>query len=151
LKVYGNEVTFDADLVGPWVSAKTGGHWCKGRGTAIGRLKDGELVAGVLYEDFTKANIVCHIAGEEGWATKGFLGLIFDYPFNQLGVKRITAPVHSDNVKSRLLMDRLGFTLEATLAQAIPEGDLLIYRMFKSECRFLEDRFYGQAKCTSNP
>jgi len=151
VKIFGNEVTFDADIVGPWVSSKTGGHWCKGRGTAIGRLKDGELVAGVLYEDYTKANIVCHIAGDEGWATRGFLGLIFDYPYNQLGVERITAPVHSDNVKSRLLMNRLGFTLEATLAKAIPQGDLLLYRMFKSECRFLEDRFYGQAKCTSNP
>ncbi len=151
MKIFGNEVTFDADIVGPWVSSKTGGHWCKGRGTAIGRLKDGELVAGVLYEDYTKANIVCHIAGDEGWATRGFLGLIFDYPYNQLGVERITAPVHSDNVKSRLLMNRLGFTLEATLAKAIPQGDLLLYRMFKSECRFLEDKYNGQAIRSSNP
>jgi len=150
LIVFGNKITFDADLVDPWVSAKTGGHWCKDRGTAIGRLKDSKLMAGVLYEDYTKANVVCHIAGDDGWATKGFLGLIFDYPFNQLGVKRITAPVHSDNVKSILLMHRLGFTLEATLAQAIPDGDLLIYRMFKSECRFLGDRYHGQAISTSS-
>ena len=144
MKVFGNDVTFDAELVGPWVSAKTGGMWTRGRGTAIGRLKDGELVAGVLYEDYTKANIVCHIAGDGGWATRGFLGLIFNYPFDQLVVKRITAPVHSNNEKSILLMTRLGFTLEAVLAQAIPEGDLLIYRMFKSECRFLEDRYHGK-------
>lgn len=150
MKVFGNEVTFDADLIGPWVSAKTGGHWTKNRGTAVGRLKDGQLIGGVLYEDYTKANVVCHIAGDEGWATKGFLRLIFDYPFNQLGVKRITAPVHSDNVKSILLMHRLGFTLEATLAQAIPDGDLLIYRMFRSECRFIEDRYYGQAERSSS-
>ena len=143
MKVFGNDVTFDAELVGPWVSAKTGGMWTRGRGTAIGRLKDGELVAGVLYEDYTKANIVCHIAGNEGWATRGFLGLIFNYPLVQLGVKRITAPVHSNNDKSILLMTRLGFTLEAVLAQAIPEGDLLIYRMFREECRFLEDRYHG--------
>lgn len=143
MRVFGNDVTFDAEIVGPWVSAKTGGHWCKGRGTAIGRLKDGELVAGVLYEDCTGANVVCHIAGDDGWATKGFLGLIFDFPFNQLNVKRITAPVAANNTKSRLLMDRLGFILEATLAQAIPDSDLLIYRMFKSECRFLKDRYHG--------
>jgi RimJ/RimL family protein N-acetyltransferase len=86
---------------------------------------------------------VCHIAGEEGWATKGFLGLIFNYPFEQLGVKRITAPVAGNNTKSRLLMDRLGFILEATLAQAIPDSDLLIYRMFKSDCKFLKDRYHG--------
>ena len=144
MKVFGNEVTFDADLIGPWVSSKTGGHWTKGRGTAVGRLKDGQLIGGVLYEDYTKANVVCHIAGDEGWATKGFLRLIFDYPFNQLGVKRITAPVHSDNVKSILLMARLGFTLEATLERAIIGGDLLIYRMFKEDCKFLDGRFYAK-------
>lgn len=149
MRVFGNFVTFDAEIVGPWVSAKTGGHWCKGRGTAIGRLKDGELVAGVLYEDCTGANVVCHIAGGDGWATKGFLGLIFDYPFNQLNVQRITAPVHSDNAKSIALMARLGFTLEATLDRAILGGNLLIYRMFKSECRFLEDKYNGQASSAS--
>ena len=145
MRVFGNLVTFDAEIVGPWVSAKTGGHWCKGRGTAIGRLKDGELVAGVLYEDCTGANVVCHIAGDDGWATKGFLHLIFHYPFRQLNVQRITAPVHSDNAKSIALMARLGFTLEATLDRAILGGNLLIYRMFKSECRFLEDKYNGQA------
>lgn len=136
-------ITVDADLVGPWVSEKTGGTWCKGRGTGIGRLKDGKLIAGVLYEDFTGANVVCHIAGDEGWATRKFLGIIFSYPFNQLGVKRITAPVNSTNAKSILLMHRLGFTLEATLTQVIPDGDLLLYRMFASECRFLGDRYHG--------
>lgn len=145
MRVFGNDVTFDAEIVGPWVSAKTGGHWCKGRGTAIGRLKDGELVAGVLYEDCTGANVVCHIAGDDGWATRGFLHLIFHYPFRQLNVQRITAPVHSDNAKSIALMARLGFTLEATLDRAILGGNLLIYRMFKSECRFLEDKYNGQA------
>jgi len=141
VRVFGNDVTFDAELVGPWVSAKTGGHWCKGRGTAIGRLKDGKLVAGVLYEDCTGANIVCHIAGEEGWATRGFLGLIFDYPLNQLGCRRITAPVASNNTASINLMKKLGFELECTLEQANPDSDILIFRMFKDQCRFLSERY----------
>ncbi len=145
MKVWGNEVTFDADLIGPWVCAKTGGTWLKGRGTAIGKLnQNGDLVAGVLYEDWNGANIVGHIAGLDGWASKGFLGLIFDYPFNQIGAKRITAPVNSNNDKARLLLEKLGFIIDATLAQAIPDGDLLLYRMYKSECKFLEDRYYGK-------
>ena len=135
-------LTFDAEVVGPWVVARGGGTWFPGRGTAIGKLNEsGELVAGVLYEDWNGANIVCHIAGEGNWATKEFLHIIFDYPFNQLGVKRITAPNASYNATSINLVKRMGFELECTLTQATPRGDLLLFRMFRDDCRFLKGRY----------
>jgi RimJ/RimL family protein N-acetyltransferase len=140
-------VCFDAEIVGPWVSSKTNGDWCKGRGTAIGKVSGDKLVAGVLYEDFTGSNVVCHIAGEGQWASRDFLWLIFDYPFNQLKVKRITCPVGSTNAKCIGLMEAMGFTIEANLSQAIPDGDLFLFRMFRDECKYLKDR-YGK---TLNP
>lgn len=133
--------TTDAETVGPWVCGKMGIRWIPGRSQAIGKIKDGRLVAGVLYEDCTGANVVCHIAGEPGWACREFLGLIYDYPFNQLKCRRITVPVHSDNEKSIRLVEHMGFTLECKLAQAIPEGDILLYRMFREECRYLRGRY----------
>lgn len=134
----------DASIVGPWVAHKTGGTWCEGRGTAIGKLdENGELCAGVLYEDFTGANVVCHIAGIGNWATKEYLGVIFDYPFNQLNVKRITAPISSTNMQSIQLVTRMGFTLECSLVQAIPDGDLHLFRMFKDECKYLKGKYHG--------
>jgi len=140
----------DAERVGPWVCDRAGGTWVKGRGTAIGRLVDGELVAGVLYEDFTGPNVVCHIAGDGNWATRGYLGVIFDYPFNQLGVKRITVPVCSANLRCIALVKRMGFIMEARLSRATPAGDLLLFAMFKDDCRYLGGR-YGKefsACCT---
>lgn len=137
-------ITLDARHVGPWVSEKTGGTWCEGRGSAIGRIKDGELVAGVLYEDFTGANIVCHIAGVGNWANREYLGIIFDYPFNQLKVRRITVPICSTNAKSIALVDHMGFKIEAELTQATLAGNLLIYRMFRDECKYLGGK-YGEA------
>lgn len=132
----------DAEIVGPWVASRTGGTWSPGRGTAIGKLDDqGKLIAGVLYEDWNGANIVCHIAGEGNWASRQFLNVIFDYPFNQLKVRRITVPVGSTNIKSIHLVTRMGFALESTLAQAIPGGDLLLYRMFRSECQYLRGKY----------
>ena len=132
----------DAELVGPWVASRTGGTWSPGRGTAIGKLDDqGNLIAGVLYEDWNGANIVCHIAGEGNWASRQFLNVIFDYPFNQLEVRRITVPVGSTNIKSIHLVTRMGFALESTLAQAIPDGNLLLYRMFRSECQYLRGKY----------
>lgn len=134
-------IVTDAHRIGPWVCERAGGTWIAGRGTAIGREVDGELVAGVLYEDYTGANIVCHIAGDGNWATREFLGVIFDYPFRQLKVKRITVPVCGSNAKSRRLVERMGFTLECALREATPLSDLLIYRMFAGECRFLGGRY----------
>ena len=133
-------ICVDAHIIGPWVSERTGGTWVAGRGTAIGKVNDGAIQAGALYEDWNGANIMCHIAGQGNWATKNFLWMLFDYPFNQLGVKRITAPVASTNVKSINLVTRMGFKLECTLAQATPDGDMFLFRMFRDECKYLRGK-----------
>ena len=98
-------------------------------------------MAGVLYEDWNHANVVCHIAGEGNWATREYLNVIFDYPFNQLQVKRITVPVGSTNLKSINLVTRMGFALECTLTQAIPDGDLHLFRMWRDECKYIRGRY----------
>jgi RimJ/RimL family protein N-acetyltransferase len=134
-------LTFDASIVGPWVSQKTNGSWCAGRGQAIGKLVDGQLVAGVLYEDFNGANVVCHIAGEGKWADRQFLAVIFDYPFNQMKVRRITVPVCGANARSVKLVEHMGFVLESRLEQATLDSDLLLYRLFKDECKYLRGKY----------
>lgn len=103
-------------------------------------MKDGKLVAGVLYEDWNGANVVCHIAGDGQWLNRRFLWAMFDYPFNQLGVKRITGIVPSCNTQARRFDEHLGFELEATLHDAHPQGDLLVYVMPRSKCRWLKAR-----------
>lgn len=133
-------LSFDADEIGPWVADGTGGTWAPGRGSAIGRKVSGRLVAGVLYEDWNGANVSCHIRGEGNWATRHFLWLIFDYPFNQLKVRRITCLVDSANTVSNHFVQRLGFSLECSLDGATPRGNLNIYRMWRDECRFLRLR-----------
>jgi RimJ/RimL family protein N-acetyltransferase len=109
----------------------------------------GNLVAGVLYEDWNGANIVCHIAGEGNWATRDFLFVIFDYPFNQLKVKRITAPNDANNATSINLVTRMGFELECTLAQATPDGDLHLFRMWRDDCKYIRGK-YGKVQRASN-
>jgi len=133
---------FDAEIVGPWVSKETGGTWTPYRGQAIGKISaNGELQAGVIYEDFNGANVVCHIAIKNGIVDRQFLALIFDYPFIQLNARRITAPISETNKKSINLVTKMGFVLESRLDQATLDSDLLIYRMFKHECRYLQHRY----------
>lgn len=127
-------------LVGPWVCQRAGGDWAPGRGVTIGLAHPEKgLVAGVLYEDWNGANILGHVAAVPGrmWLNREFLWFCFHYPFEQLGVKRITGIVPSSNLEARRFDESLGFELEATLKDAHPTGDLCVYVMTKEKCRWL--------------
>jgi len=132
---------FDAHEIGPWVCERAGGDWVAGRGTAIGLKRDEVLIAGVLFEDHNGANIIGHIRGDGNWATRQFLGTIFDYPFNQLKVRRITAPIASTNLQAINIVEKMGFKLECTLAQATPDGDMHLFRMWRDDCRYLRGKY----------
>lgn len=126
---------FDPELVGPWVAKRAEFQWHPNRGTVIGMSSRGKLIAGVVYEDWTGTNVTAHIAAER--LLPGFVRAMFHYPFVQLKVGRITAPVCSMNEKAIRFVEKLGFRREATLEAAIPGGDLLFYRLWWHECRHL--------------
>jgi len=146
-----------------WVAKQTGEFNCFGTDIGIGWAKNGHefnryntyaglslkeafpepvLVAGVAYANYNGVNVEAHIAsdGSKKWLTRKFLWTIFDYPFNQLKVKRITVCVGEGNIPSRRFVEHLGFILEAELADAHPTGKLRIYRLYATECRFLQVR-----------
>ncbi len=134
-------------VIGPevvsWVAEKTNEFGNFGCATGIGWQAKGMLIAGVAYAEWNGANVVCHIAsnGSKRWLTRKYLQTIFDYPFNQLCVKRITVCVGEGNKDSRRFVTHLGFELEATLRNAHPTGDLLVFRLFKDDCRWISPAF----------
>lgn len=131
-----------------WVASKTNEFGCFGTEIGIGWAKDGNLVAGVAYANWNGVNVECHIAsdGSRRWATREYLWTIFDYPFNQLGVKRLTVCVGDGNRDSHRFVKHLGFILEAKLKDAHPTGDIHIYRMDRQNCRFLRKGFTDEQK-----
>lgn len=134
------------ELFGPWLCSTIGITWIPGRGSTIGLWDDVKCVplAAVMYDSFNGASIVGHLVGSgRKWMTRDFLWFCFYYPFEQLGVNKIIGPVPSDNYEARRLDEHLGFTLEATLKDAAPKGDLLLYSMTKEQCRWLSLRKYS--------
>tara|TARA_R110000868_G_scaffold52597_2_gene165943 strand:- start:1598 stop:2044 length:447 start_codon:yes stop_codon:yes gene_type:complete len=121
-----------------WIARRTGEYNLFGTDIGIGWHAKKEIVAGVAYANYNGVNVECHIAsdGSKNWLTREFLWTIFDYPFNQLGVNRITVCVGEGNSQSRKFVVHLGFTLETTLQAAHPSGDLYIYRMWKKDCKW---------------
>lgn len=107
----------------------------------IGLERDGELVAGVLYEGYNGVNVWMHVGGVPGsqWMTKGLLRIAFDYPFNQMGVQRVSGYVNASNHEALRLNRHLGFQEEATLHGAAPDGgNVLILVMRREHCRHIK-------------
>jgi RimJ/RimL family protein N-acetyltransferase len=137
-------ITTDSERVNTFVARQMGlESWLDGWG--IGLEEDGELIAGVTFDNFNGASICMHVAAAEGkrWMTREYLWFCFHYPFEQLGVKRITGLVPASNTVAQRFDEHLGFKLEARLKDAAPDGDLLVYAMFKDDCRFLRMKRHG--------
>lgn len=121
-----------------WVAKRTGEFGNYGAAVGIG-WEEGELRAGVVYNDFNGANLCMHVAsdGTKQWMRREYLWTCFDYPFNQAGVKRITGLVGEGNYDARQFDEHLGFKLETRLRGAHPTGDLLVYVMWRDDCKWL--------------
>lgn len=127
------------DEVTKWVSEHSEGTFVPGLNPGIGIVTNGEIVGGVAYDGFNGANINIHVAsnGSKRWINREFLWFVFYYPFVQLGCKRVTGVVPSYNKAAIDFDEKVGFELEATLTNAHPLGDLLIYKMTPDKCRWL--------------
>lgn len=118
----------DKDRVGEWVAE------CMPRGAAwqdfyaMGAEKDGELVSGIVFENFNGYNANVHIAVSK--PTKLLLELLdhaFIYGFETMGVQRLTGLVEVDNEKALQLDLHIGFQIEAVMEKAGSAGqDVLI-------------------------
>lgn len=126
--------------VGEWVADRTGGKYHEAGSQAIGLVKNDKIVAGVIYEKYTGASMMVHIA-ISGRLTPAYLRAIFDYPFVYCDVNKLIASITSTNVKSIKLVENMGFTVEGRIKDAVPDGDIIMYTMSKFECRFIN---YGR-------
>ena len=127
-------------LAGHWTAEKIKGSYFEAKSQAIGLKQNGEFVAGVIYENWNRQSIVCHIA-ISGRLTPKYLAVIFDYPFNVCKVKKIIVPVDATNLKSISLVEKMGFTEEARIKDGMADGDMILYTLAKDDCKYLGERY----------
>lgn len=125
--------------IGRWVAAQMDGHFSEDNASAIGLIRDGKIVAGVIYENCNGRSVVCHLA-IVGQVNKSFLRVTTGYAFEALGVDKIIGPISSANEKSIKAAKTIGFVEEARITNAAPNGDLILFTMTANQCRFLGER-----------
>jgi RimJ/RimL family protein N-acetyltransferase len=109
------------------------GEWCE----TIGLEDDGELLAVVVYNLYSGADIAMHIAAVPGrlWMTREFLRVAFRYPFVQLGCRRVSGFVPASNADAQRFDEHLGFRREGLMRHALPDDDIIVYGMLREEAR----------------
>jgi len=100
----------------------------------------GKLLGRVIYSDYTGpgGSIQIHVtAWEKRWISRALLFMVFDYPFNQLGVKKIFGHIKRSDEETLRFAFNAGFKAEAGLDGVYPGDDLIIVALYREGCRFL--------------
>jgi RimJ/RimL family protein N-acetyltransferase len=112
---------------------------------SIARERNGKFLGGVLFTNYTTEAIMIHSGAEDPhWINKDMLYVTFDYPFNQLGVKRIFGMVPEDNIHALDFNAKVGFQTKARI-EGFYKGGLtaVVMCLEKADCRFLGVRPRG--------
>ena len=131
--------------VGHWTAAQTEANFWPERSVAIGLEKDGKLYAGTIFENWNGRSVVCHISWRR--VTPAYIAAVYDYAYNVANVDKIIGPISSNHTRALALVSKMGFSEEARIKDAAPDGDIVLMTQTPDKCRFLEPR-YGQ-KVTS--
>lgn len=102
-----------------------------------------KLLGGTLYTDYWGGSVGCHFAGfTPNWINRELLWLGFDYPFNQLKVKKLFGLIPEWNVQSRNTGLRLGFKIEYLVEGVFNHTDgvngMYITSMKREDCKWLD-------------
>lgn len=117
----------DKERVGGWVAKNVGQLSPWGGYYAMGAERRGELVAGVVFNNFTDSSATVHIAVST--PTKLLLELLdhaFIYAFQTCKLRRLTGLVEVQNAKALKLDKHIGFIEEGVMRQAGTGGQDII-------------------------
>jgi RimJ/RimL family protein N-acetyltransferase len=105
---------------------------------ALGVVRHGKLVAGVVFHNYRPGvdMEVTIAASSPLWMLPNTLRRLFDYPFEQLKVPRLTCVIGKKNKRCRKMAEGIGWRLEGTSRKNY-DGvqDAIIYGMFKNELK----------------
>lgn len=107
---------------------------------AVGVVRSGIILGGIVWHNFRGFSIEVSIAFDRAdWIRPSTLRNIAGYPFNQLGVTRVTAIVGRKNEPMRKLCEKLGFKLEGIGRKAFDgKQDAVLYGILRHECKWLK-------------
>lgn len=140
-------ISTDVSMLGPWVWKTTGCTvWTPVGKSAMGVIEDGDIKWAAVFDNYNEGgSIQIHIAvADRKYVTRRAIQRVFEYPFLQLGVKKLIGIVNSENAAALSFDLRLGFEVEAVIEDAYERGDMYILSMTPEQCRWIRGKRYGR-------
>lgn len=114
--------------VAEWVSNLTKGKPFSDPFTAFGVEKNGKIIGGFVFTDYTQDSIEMSAAGY-GVVSRGCMAAVVSYVFDQLGCSRLQAHTRASNRTVRRILPNLGFRYEGTVRRFYGTENGLIYSL----------------------
>ena len=107
---------------------------------SICRHKGGKRLGGVVFQNYTGESIAMLTgAWDRHWLNRDMLFVVFDYPFNQLGVKRIFGQVSESNQHAYTFNTKFGGKPVARIEGVYPHNvACIVMCMERDDCRMLK-------------
>jgi len=142
-----NNLVFGRDIdIAAWVARNlpTVGDDGFGPCTAIGVMRNGEVIAGVVFHGYrqTYSSIdVSIFSTSPAWASKRTIAQILAYPFIQLGCRRVAAQVEAKNTRAQKFLTGIGFVREGVARLGYGHDHAALYSMLRKEYDRLVKRY----------
>jgi RimJ/RimL family protein N-acetyltransferase len=135
-----DQIIFNDPADGQAIAECAGTSFNPKSGISICRHRGYERVGGVIFSHYTGESIAIHSGSwDPHWINRDILFVTFDYPFNQLGVKRIFGQVPETNLHAQEFNVKLGFKYVARIEGVFPHNvACMVMCMERAECRFLK-------------
>ena len=126
------------EAIGEWVAQQVGQTCEWGSFYALGIVRDGQIIAGVVFNNFNGSNATCHIAAPV--FTRMLPEMVrhsCKYAFEFCGLRRLTGMVPSNEPKILAFDKHLGFEEEFVMKDGAPGADMHVLVMWPDKCRWL--------------
>lgn len=137
--------------IAAWVGEQIGRGIDWGPCEAIGVAdEDDNLIGGVVFSNYQPhfGNIeVSFAAIRRSWLTPNLVRGLLSYPFDQLGVRRITTLTPKRNRSARQFLKKFGFVEEGNVRGGFGTDDMIISGLLAKE--WSEHRYHGHKAKTS--
>lgn len=129
----------DKHRIGAWVANQVEQTASWGDFYAMGIDHQGEIVAGVVVNNYNSVNATCHIAvAKPTRELPELLRHVCQYAFRQCGLKRLTGLVPASKQKVLAFDKHLGFEEEFVMRCAADDGgDMIVLVLWSDKCRWL--------------
>jgi hypothetical protein len=103
------------------------------------RRRGGDILYGGAFNEFRGRDVQYHAACDDpSVLTRSRVRFLFQFPFEQLAVERISCVIAGSNHRSRTVVEKYGWVQEGTIRKFFSDDeDGILYGMLKSECRWI--------------